>query len=167
MLSPSGIPRSTLAAHAALTVLIPYLHSRLRSHALSHAWPDTPSADRRRKAWNLLSRVESTHALAALASFIVFLCNGRYRSLADRVLSMRMVPSRRLTNREVSYEFMNRQMVWHSFTVSSSSLGISCVYDIEPSGRSLPRNSCFLSFRSSMLVQYDEISTVLTCASEV
>lgn len=29
---------------------------------------------------------------------------------------MRLVPMRHST-REVSYEFMNRQMVWHAFTV--------------------------------------------------
>ena len=32
---------------------------------------------------------------------------------------MRLVPSRRLVKRDVSYEFMNRQMVWHAFTVNS------------------------------------------------
>lgn len=31
---------------------------------------------------------------------------------------MTLVPSRRLVKRDVSYEFMNRQMVWHAFTVS-------------------------------------------------
>lgn len=41
----------------------------------------------------------------------------RYRTLADRLLRMRLVPSRRQVKRDVSYEFMNRQMVWHSFTV--------------------------------------------------
>lgn len=31
---------------------------------------------------------------------------------------MSLVPSRRTAKRDVSYEFMNRQMVWHTFTVS-------------------------------------------------
>lgn len=30
---------------------------------------------------------------------------------------MRLVSTQRLTSRDVSYEFMNRQMVWHAFTV--------------------------------------------------
>jgi hypothetical protein len=30
---------------------------------------------------------------------------------------MRLGPLRRLVKRDVSYEFMNRQMVWHAFTV--------------------------------------------------
>jgi hypothetical protein len=42
----------------------------------------------------------------------------RYRTLADRLLGLRLVPSQKIINRNVSYEFMNRQMVWHAFTVS-------------------------------------------------
>jgi peroxin-2 len=30
---------------------------------------------------------------------------------------MRLDPAQVLIKREVSYEFMNRQMVWHAFTV--------------------------------------------------
>jgi len=41
----------------------------------------------------------------------------RYRTLVDRLLGMRLTPVMRIANRNVSYEFMNRQMVWHAFTV--------------------------------------------------
>lgn len=44
--------------------------------------------------------------------------NYSYRTLADRLLHMQLVPSRGQVKRDVSYEFMNRQMVWHAFTVS-------------------------------------------------
>lgn len=44
---------------------------------------------------------------------------GRYRTTVDRLLGMKLVPSRRLVRRSVSYDFMNRQMVWHAFTVCS------------------------------------------------
>ncbi|KAJ7044485.1 Pex12 amino terminal region-domain-containing protein [Mycena alexandri] len=115
-LSPSGLPCRVLLAHGALTVLVPYLHARLRAHALSRAWPDAPSSDRRRKAWDLLVSLESTHSVAALLSFIAFLWDGRFRTVADRLLNMSLIPSRRLVKRDVSYEFMNRQMVWHAFT---------------------------------------------------
>ena len=50
----------------------------------------------------------------------------RYRSLADRTLRMRLVPAQRLTQRDVSYEFMNRQMVWHAFTVRHFCSGNRC-----------------------------------------
>lgn len=73
----AGLAGSTLALHSALTIFLPYTHNRLRSHALSNAWPDAPSSDRRRKAWELLTRLESIHGFAALLNFLLFLWNGR------------------------------------------------------------------------------------------
>jgi len=58
----------------------------------------------------------TTHEVAALASFLVFLYNGRYRTLADRILRLRLVPTSAQTSREVSFEYLNRQLVWHAFT---------------------------------------------------
>ncbi|KAF5388451.1 hypothetical protein D9615_000531 [Tricholomella constricta] len=115
-LAPSGLPRRTLLLHGTLTVILPYLHTKLRSHALSSAWPDAPSSDRRRKAWDILTSLESSYTLLMLSSFVAFLWNGRFRTIADRLFNMSLVPSRRLVKRDVSYEFMNRQMVWHAFT---------------------------------------------------
>ncbi|KAI9448147.1 Pex12 amino terminal region-domain-containing protein [Lactarius indigo] len=112
----SRLPRKILLVHGALTIVLPYVHNRLRGHALSKAWPDAPSSDRRRKAWELMTRLETAHAAVALVSFIAFLWDGRYRTTVDRLLGMKLVPSRRLIRRNVSYEFMNRQMVWHAFT---------------------------------------------------
>lgn len=60
--------------------------------------------------------LDSTHNIAAFASFLVFLVNGRYRTITDRVLRMRLVPASNQTNREVSFEYLNRQLVWHAFT---------------------------------------------------
>ncbi|KAI6034381.1 Pex12 amino terminal region-domain-containing protein [Pisolithus microcarpus] len=115
-LAPSGLRRRTLIIHGALTIFLPYCYSRLRTHALSRAWPDAPSIDKRRIAWRTLTRLETTHALLALVNTMVFLWNGRYRCLADRFLKLRLVSTRSKVTREVSYEFMNRQMVWHAFT---------------------------------------------------
>lgn len=114
--SPARLPQKILLAHAALTILTPYLHSRIRSYALSKAWPDRPLSDKRRKAWRVLAALESGHSALALVSFMAFLFNGRHRTIADRLVGLRLVPSTNVTNRNVSYEFMKRQMVWHAFT---------------------------------------------------
>ncbi|KAF2221666.1 Pex12 amino terminal region-domain-containing protein [Elsinoe ampelina] len=67
-----------------------------------------------------LGRVTRTvgmaHEVAAFVSFLVFLYNGRYRTLVDRVLGLRLVPTNARTSREVSFEYLNRQLVWHAFT---------------------------------------------------
>ncbi|KAI4525425.1 Pex12 amino terminal region-domain-containing protein [Schizophyllum commune] len=114
--APSGLPRRLLLLHGAATLLIPYLHGKLRTYALSKAWPDAPSSDRRRKLWELLTSLESSYAAFSLANFVAFLWNGRYRTIADRLLKLELTPSSRASQRNVSYEFMNRQMVWHAFT---------------------------------------------------
>ncbi|KAL1888606.1 peroxisome assembly protein (Peroxin-2) [Sporothrix stenoceras] len=56
------------------------------------------------------------YAGAAFVSFLVFLRYGRYRTLLDRILRMRLVPPTSQVSREVSFEYLNRQLVWHAFT---------------------------------------------------
>lgn len=67
-----------------------------------------------------LSRLTTTastvHAAAAFGSFLVFLLHGRYRTLLDRLLRMRLAPPTSQVSREVSFEYLNRQLVWHAFT---------------------------------------------------
>ncbi|KAG8939332.1 peroxisome assembly protein (Peroxin-2) [Tulasnella sp. 408] len=112
----SGLRRKTLILHATLTILVPYLHAKLRSHALSYSWPDIPRSDIRRQTWELVTRLETFHATFGLLGFLLFLHNGKYRSLTDRFLGLKLVPARKNVSRNVNYEFMNRQMVWHAFT---------------------------------------------------
>lgn len=45
-----------------------------------------------------------------------FLFNGRYRTLLDRILRLRLAPPTNQVSREVSFEYLNRQLVWHAFT---------------------------------------------------
>jgi hypothetical protein len=73
----SGLPARILGLHAVLSILLPYANKRLRIHALSNAWPDAPSSDRRRRVWDALLKLESTHATFSLLNFILFLWNGR------------------------------------------------------------------------------------------
>ena len=58
----------------------------------------------------------TAHSIAAFLSFSVFLVNGRYRTLLDRVLRLRLAPPSSQVSREVSFEYLNRQLVWHAFT---------------------------------------------------
>jgi peroxin-2 len=62
------------------------------------------------------SRLSTIHSVTALASFLRFLYNGQYRTLLDRFLRLRLVPTSAHTSREVSFEYLNRQLVWHAFT---------------------------------------------------
>ena len=46
----------------------------------------------------------------------MFLVNGRYRTILDRILRLRLATPRSQVSREVSFEYLNRQLVWHAFT---------------------------------------------------
>ncbi|KAH8679960.1 Pex12 amino terminal region-domain-containing protein [Tricladium varicosporioides] len=76
---------------------------------------DEPSP-RHKKLSRLSDAVSTVHSTAAFASFLVFLVNGRYRTLLDRVLGLRLAPPTSQVSREVSFEYLNRQLVWHAFT---------------------------------------------------
>ncbi|KAH7319483.1 Pex12 amino terminal region-domain-containing protein [Rhexocercosporidium sp. MPI-PUGE-AT-0058] len=76
---------------------------------------DQPSPSLR-KLSRLSDSISTVHSTAAFASFLVFLVNGRYRTLLDRVLRLRLAPPTSQVSREVSFEYLNRQLVWHAFT---------------------------------------------------
>lgn len=64
----------------------------------------------------MTSLVTTTHSLTSFVSFLVFLFNGKYRTLLDRLLRLRLAPTSSQISREVSFEYLNRQLVWHAFT---------------------------------------------------
>lgn len=64
----------------------------------------------------LFALLSTTHSIAAFASFLVFLVNGRYRTVLDRIMRLRLVPPTNHASREISFEYLNRQLVWHAFT---------------------------------------------------
>ena len=76
---------------------------------------DAPSP-RLQRLSRLSDALSSVYSTAAFASFLVFLVNGRYRTVLDRVLRLRLAPPTSQVSREVSFEYLNRQLVWHAFT---------------------------------------------------
>ena len=81
-----------------------------------HGRPRWLSRERIGRLARLTTVAGHAHAAAALLSFLVFLAHGRYRTLLDRVLRMRLAPPTSQVGREVSFEYLNRQLVWHAFT---------------------------------------------------
>ncbi|WVF71449.1 hypothetical protein IAT40_006253 [Kwoniella sp. CBS 6097] len=114
----SQISRKTLLLYLILhpPIFPTYFLTRIREYALSKQWPDLPNHDWRKKAWRLLGRVENSGRIWELISWVWFLFDGKYPSLLMRILGLRLVPSQPHLTRLVSYEFMNRQLVWGAFT---------------------------------------------------
>jgi peroxin-2 len=104
------------ALYGILTVGGPYVWRRWEDWLVDNDnGYDEPSPTVRRLT-RLTSAVSNIHSAAALISFLVFLANGRYRTLLDRILRLRLAPPTSQVSREVSFEYLNRQLVWHAFT---------------------------------------------------
>ncbi|KAJ8440011.1 hypothetical protein Cgig2_020499 [Carnegiea gigantea] len=68
------------------------------------------------RAWFLLQWVEGFYRAAAFGNLLIFLLTGKYRSLSERALRARLVYGTPNMNRSVSFEYMNRQLVWNEFS---------------------------------------------------
>jgi peroxin-2 len=105
------------AAYGLVTIGGRYAWSKWEDYLLSISEDYTrPESAILAFASRLTEQISHIHDVASLASFLVFLVNGRYRTLTDRLLRLRLTPTSHATSREVSFEYLNRQLVWHAFT---------------------------------------------------
>lgn len=104
-------------AYGAITVGGRYAWTKWEDYLLASSEDYTQPESPQLKLFSRLSELaNSTHDVFSLASFLVFLVNGRYRTITDRLLRLRLTPTSHSTSREVSFEYLNRQLVWHAFT---------------------------------------------------
>ena len=106
--------RSSSKGYIFVSSILPYISSTMTTYALSHQWPDLPTHSKRRKLWTLLSHFETCYSSLHLLHFLLFLYNGKYPFISDRF--RRRVGAAGGAG-QVSYEYMNRTMVWNSFIV--------------------------------------------------
>ncbi|KAG9327306.1 hypothetical protein KVV02_007082 [Mortierella alpina] len=102
--------------YGVVTVGGQYVMERLNRMATAQGWGELPEDNIKRKAWNVLQKGGSVFRIVSLLNFLAFLYAGKYRTVLERFLSMRLVYAERNSNRQASFEFLNRQMVWHAFT---------------------------------------------------
>lgn len=93
-----------------------YGWARLQMISAFRRWGDSGQSSWRHKAWVLLQKAENVYKAASFVNLLLFLRTGRYRSLIERFLSARLVYQSPNMNRAVSFEYMNRQLVWHEFS---------------------------------------------------
>ena len=110
---PTGWQKSL---YGAFTILGRYGWDKWESWLVDQEGGYTAPSEAVQKLSRLTSWVSTTHSIAAFTSFLVFLVNGRYRTLTDRILRLRLVSPSNETSRQVSFEYLNRQLVWHAFT---------------------------------------------------
>ncbi|XP_077211350.1 pex2/Pex12 N-terminal domain-containing protein / zinc finger (C3HC4-type RING finger) family protein [Tasmannia lanceolata] len=93
-----------------------YIWARLQSFSAFRRWGDSEQRPLARRAWALIQRVEGFYKAASFSNLLIFLYTGRYRTLIERALRARLVYGSPNMNRAVSFEYMNRQLVWNEFS---------------------------------------------------
>lgn len=111
----SPILKSQKLLHFCLSIFLPYLWQRLNIYSVNESWGSLKETDWRKKAWRIINKVDIYYKWLVMFNFLVFLWNGKYRSLIDRVLGMRLVYNAPLMSRNISFDYMNRELVWNGF----------------------------------------------------
>ncbi|XP_058180440.1 peroxisome biogenesis protein 2 [Rhododendron vialii] len=93
-----------------------YIWARLQSFSAFRRWGDSEQRSVARRAWTLIQRIEGIYKAASFGNLLIFLYTGRYRNLIERALKARLVYGSPHMNRSVSFEYMNRQLVWNEFS---------------------------------------------------
>eukprot|EP01006_Ploeotia_vitrea_P049263 TRINITY_DN67324_c11_g7_i1.p1 TRINITY_DN67324_c11_g7~~TRINITY_DN67324_c11_g7_i1.p1 ORF type:complete len:270 (+),score=85.75 TRINITY_DN67324_c11_g7_i1:3-812(+) len=104
------------ACYGAAFVALPWVWARWRAYMLANDWSSQPSSSWRYRVWGLTEQAEIAYRIVALVNFWLFLFHGRFRSVLERLLSMRLIYIQSRVARQVSFEFMNQQLVWHGFS---------------------------------------------------
>ena len=103
-------------AFGLLWVGLPYVWERLSSYAAKKRWAERPQESWQKKANEWMNVLEKVYKALSLANFLFFFYEAKYVSLLSRVLGMRLVYSSKNVSKSLSFEFMNRQLVWSGFT---------------------------------------------------
>ncbi|KAK0598415.1 hypothetical protein LWI29_034428 [Acer saccharum] len=93
-----------------------YIWARLQSFSAFRRWGDSEQRPLARRAWILIQRIEGLYKAASFGNLLLFLYTGRFRNLIERALRARLVYDSPNMNRAVSFEYMNRQLVWNEFS---------------------------------------------------
>lgn len=65
------------------------------------------------RAASVLDAADAVAAGARLANALAFLAGGRHRTLVERVLGLSLVHANPAAPRALSFDYLNRQLVWH------------------------------------------------------
>ncbi|WFC97696.1 peroxisome assembly protein (Peroxin-2) [Malassezia yamatoensis] len=105
-----------LTLYPILRILLPYAYNKTKAYMSDNRFSDAPGDSPEFLIWSLAEESLKMYNIATLINFAIFLWNGKYRTIVDRILGMRLVYANRSLNRSVSFEFLNRQLVWNAFT---------------------------------------------------
>ncbi|CAK4256886.1 unnamed protein product [Aphanomyces euteiches] len=98
------------------SVAIPYGWKRIHRMLLNWRWREdrtTEAEEKYQRFLTLLHRVSTIVAVCQLLNHIAFFRNGQYRTLAERLVGMKLQKTKPILQpRAITFEYMNRQLVW-------------------------------------------------------
>ena len=116
---PSGIdgPALSISQRICLyigSILIPYLWSRAHCHVSARvgAVHQTEPLRSQDGLWSGMRAIETTWTSLELVNYAIFILQGRYRGLLERICRARLVYKNLDRGRFVNFEYLNRQLVW-------------------------------------------------------
>jgi peroxin-2 len=112
-----GLSRRQRVLYGAGAVFLRYVWQRA-SQAASNARFNTNNSSNSTsvRVWEGMKAAEAGYRIAALLNFFIFLKTGKYRTVLERVLGARLVYQRPSAPRSLSFEYLNRQLVWHELS---------------------------------------------------
>ncbi len=101
------------------SILFPYVWGRLSSRMVQQM-DLNPNLDSARmsflctpgSSWKYMQRIESLWMFWEALNFVVYLRHGLYRRLLERCLGARVVYSHVGASRQISFDYLNRQLIW-------------------------------------------------------
>ena len=109
-----GLTTTQRSLYCLGSVFLKYLWVRTGQAVNSAHWGDNSSllGSLQSRVWRGMKTAEMVYRAASLLNFLVFIKTGRYRSILERVLGARLVYAKPSAARAISYEYLNRQLVW-------------------------------------------------------
>uniref|UniRef100_A0A0E0DP74 RING-type E3 ubiquitin transferase (cysteine targeting) n=1 Tax=Oryza meridionalis TaxID=40149 RepID=A0A0E0DP74_9ORYZ len=111
-----GLSVSQKVLYCISTVGGQYIWSRLQSFSAFRRWGDSEQRPLARRAWGLVQHAEGLYRASSFFNLLLFLYGARYKTIVERILKARLVYESPNMNRAVSFEYMNRQLVWNEFS---------------------------------------------------
>ncbi|GAB1603783.1 peroxisome biogenesis factor 2-like [Argonauta hians] len=97
-------------------IVVPWLRERLRAALEAIGGPATRGTER--KVLQCVRWCEAGLGMASLINFALFLQTGSFPSLTERLLAITAVYPHRQHIRQVSYDYLTRELLWHGLSVS-------------------------------------------------
>ena len=113
---PIRLSRTQKSVYFLLGVLGPYMWKKWNQKLTIEGWGGEPSDSFKAKAYRFSRTLDTILKALNTVNFLVFLYNGKYRAILDRILRMQLTYISPRMSRQIAFDFMNQQLVWHSFS---------------------------------------------------